>query len=101
VRDVVHVWDLARGVVLAVERLLGGGAGGTLGVGRGQGHSTREVIDAVERISGRAVPIQLRANRGDPSVIIGDPRPLRDLLGWSLQHDLADAVRHVSESVND
>jgi UDP-arabinose 4-epimerase len=86
VRDYVHVHDLARAHVLALERLLAGGAPLTVNLGTGKGYSVREVLDAVERVTGRKVTVTEGARRaGDPPVLVADPSLARQELGWSAE----------------
>jgi UDP-glucose-4-epimerase GalE len=96
VRDYVHVADLAVAHVLALRHLAGGGDSFVANVGTGQGHSVREVIAAVERVSGRSVPRREAARRpGDPAVLVADPTRLRTLLGWRPRHpELGVMVEH-------
>jgi len=101
VRDVVHVWDLARAFVSAARHLLGGGAGETLMVGTGRGRSTREVVAAVECLTGRAVPVRERPNRGAPPAIVATYRPAERLLGWAPRYDLDHAITHVLDSLGE
>jgi UDP-arabinose 4-epimerase len=83
IRDYVHVDDLAVAHVRAVEHLLAGGESRTLNLGVGRGHSVAEVIRAVERASGRKVPVQLAARRpGDTPVLVADPAAANEILGW-------------------
>jgi UDP-arabinose 4-epimerase len=83
VRDYVHVDDLARGHLLALSALLDGGASGALNLGTGVGHSLREVVAAVERVTGRPVPVEYAPRRdGDPAYAVADPRRAAETLGW-------------------
>jgi UDP-glucose 4-epimerase len=53
----------------------------------------REVIAAVERVSGRPVPVQMGPRRaGDPPVLVADPHKARDALGWSARRGLDEIV---------
>ena len=63
VRDYIHVTDLAEAHVQATERLLGGGDSRFLNLGTGTGHSVKEVVAAVERVSGLAVNAQASTDR--------------------------------------
>ena len=56
IRDYIHVSDLAEAHVGAVEHLLKGGASDVFNVGTGHGHSVKEVVTAVERVTGTPVP---------------------------------------------
>lgn len=83
VRDYIHVVDLAEAHVLGLRYLLGGGESAALNLGTGRGHSVREVLAAVERVSGRTVPVREGPRRpGDPPALVADARKARELLGW-------------------
>ena len=83
VRDYIHVSDLANAHVLAVEYLLNGGTSTTVNLGTGQGHSVRQAVKAVERISGRLVPAVIEARRpGDPAILVACSDLARQTLGW-------------------
>lgn len=93
VRDYLHVVDLARAHVLALERAAGCGLD-TINVGTGRGHSVLEVIDAFARASGRPVPYRIVSRRpGDVAALYADPSRARDALGWSAEHDLDTMCR--------
>jgi UDP-glucose-4-epimerase GalE len=83
VRDYIHVTDLAQAHVAALRHLERGGASGAFNLGTGTGLSVREVIQCVERVSRRAVPVKEAPRRaGDPDVLVADPRRARTLLEW-------------------
>lgn len=94
IRDYVHVSDLAAAHVLALDYLLAGGASAAFNLGTGQGHSVRQVIDAVSRTTGRKIAVRESARRpGDPPVLIACPERARTMLGWSPRFsDLATIV---------
>jgi UDP-glucose 4-epimerase len=97
VRDYVHVDDLAEAHVLALDYLVAGGKSGAFNLGTGEGHSVLQVIDAVERATGRKVPVVLGPRRdGDPPVLVASPRRANEALGWlpkrsSLEEIVRDA----------
>jgi UDP-glucose-4-epimerase GalE len=103
IRDYIHVVDLADAHVFAVERFATRPAGhppsGALNLGTGHGASVREVLAAVERATGRAVPSRVAPRRpGDVAVLVADPGRARDVLAWqprrsSLDEIVRDAVR--------
>ncbi len=95
VRDYVHVADLAEAHVAALARLLSGKGGGTCNLGTGRGWSVKEVISAVEKVSGRKVPVEITARReGDASTVVADSTRARRELGWTPRHsDLDTMVR--------
>lgn len=81
VRDYIHVCDLASAHVASMKYLLQGGESTVMNLGTGIGHSVREVISAVEDVSGRKVEVEERPRReGDPPVLIADGSRSRDLL---------------------
>jgi UDP-glucose 4-epimerase len=83
IRDYIHVSDLAEAHVLAVEYLLRGGESQIFNVGTGFGHSVKEVVDAVERITGKKVPHTIGPRReGDPPVLVADSHLLQNTLKW-------------------
>ncbi len=93
VRDYVHVSDLAQAHVDALAYLEKGGAPVALNIGTGTGHSVREVIASVERVSGRKVPTRDRDRRaGDPPVLVADGSLARSTLGWQPRYTELDAI---------
>ncbi len=93
IRDYIHVEDLAAAHVRALQYLSAGGASTTLNLGTGRGHSVREVVAAVERISGRAVPQRKAPRRpGDPPELVADPGLARERLDWRPVHSDLDTI---------
>jgi UDP-glucose 4-epimerase len=93
VRDYIHVEDLSRAHLAALDHLAGGGASEVLNCGYGHGHSVREVIDAVRRVSGRPLPTRDAPRRqGDPTEIVADNARIRRVLGWQPRHDDLDFI---------
>jgi UDP-glucose 4-epimerase len=95
-RDYVHVMDLADAHIRALARLDAGTPSQAINLGTGRGHSVREVIEAVARVSGRAVPSAAAGRRaGDPPELVAAPARAREVLGWSCQFaDIETIVRH-------
>ena len=97
IRDYIHVSDLAEAHVLAVEYLLNAGASNVFNVGTGEGHSVKEVLASVERVTGKAVPFTMGPQReGDPPSLVADSSKLQRTLGWkpvraNLDRIVADA----------
>ena len=95
IRDYVHVCDLASAHVAAVRHLLGGGESVAVNLGTGHGCSVREIVDAVERVTGLDVPYRIVPRRhGDPAVLVADGSGAERLLGFSPVHsDIETIVR--------
>ena len=99
VRDYIHVTDLAEAHVLALRHLIGGGRTAVLNLGNQRGFSVREVVEAVQRISGRKFPVKIGPRRpGDPACVVADASTARRLLGWrphraELDTQITDAWR--------
>jgi UDP-glucose-4-epimerase GalE len=82
IRDFVHVDDLAEAHLLALESLRPG-AGLQYNLGIGRGYSVREVIRAVEEVTGKRVPIKEGARRaGDPPTLVASSAKIQKELGW-------------------
>ena len=88
IRDYVHVDDLAAAHVLALDHLAAGGAPCIANCGYGHGYSVRQVLDTVERVTGRTLNLRHGPRRaGDPPVLVADNRRIREVLGWTPKHD--------------
>ncbi|MEK6710355.1 MAG: UDP-glucose 4-epimerase GalE [Nitrospinota bacterium] len=82
-RDYIHVADLADAHVKALEYLLAGGECLPFNLGNGSGHSVLDVIRAVEKASGREIPLHISPRReGDPPILVADPSRAHRVLGW-------------------
>ena len=93
VRDYVHVLDLAKAHLLAVNHLRRGGASATYNLGTGHGHSVKEVISAVERVSGRPVPVEIAPRRaGDTAQLVAASDAIQRDWGWRPQFGQLDQI---------
>jgi UDP-glucose-4-epimerase GalE len=98
-RDYVHVTDLADAHVRALAYLERGGVSATYNVGTERPSSVREVIAAVERVTGRPVARRSAPRRpGDPAVLYAAAGKIRDELGW--QPRRAELVTIVEDAWN-
>jgi len=88
VRDYIHVVDLARGHLKALEKLEALGCE-AINLGTGKGYSVLEVVDAFAKASGREVPYRIMPRRpGDIAACYADPSKARELLGWETAYEL-------------
>ena len=97
VRDYIHVTDLADAHVAAVD-LLGNQPAETVvgtvyNVGRGEGISVKEVIDAVRQVTGLEFAVDIVGRRpGDPAALVASADKITAELGWSARYNLNDMV---------
>jgi UDP-glucose 4-epimerase len=83
VRDYIHVVDLARGHLAALEKLREAPGVVVYNLGTGRGYSVLEMVAAFERASGRPIPYEIVARRpGDIATCYADPTLAREELGW-------------------
>ena len=94
VRDYIHVSDLARAHVLALEALARSDSGAQIfNLGCGDGYTVHEVIDAAKRITGRDIPVKMGSRRpGDPAVLVASSDRIAKALGWRPQQSSLDAI---------
>jgi UDP-glucose-4-epimerase GalE len=84
IRDYIHVSDLASAHVQALRAIEARAATAALNLGTGRGHSVKDVISMVERISGRQVPVEHAPRRaGDPPELVARVNRAREALDWS------------------
>ena len=83
IRDYIHVEDLCAAHLLALEYLRQGGQSDYINLGNGQGYSVMEVIEAVRRVTNRAIEIQIEpARAGDPTRLVANAAKAASVLGW-------------------
>jgi UDP-glucose-4-epimerase GalE len=93
VRDYIHVSDLATAHSAALDHLLGGGVSHSFNAGTGHGFSVLQVIEAVERVTGKSVPYEVGQRReGDPAILVADSTRLQETLGWKPDYTTLDAM---------
>jgi UDP-glucose 4-epimerase len=93
IRDYIHVTDLAQAHVAAVEALSDGGPSRKYNVGTGSGYSVKEVLGAVEKVTGKPVPYVMGPRReGDPPALVADSTRLQSELGWKPEYSDLDTI---------
>ncbi len=94
VRDYIHIVDLAKGHVAAIEKLHDRPGVHTYNLGTGRGYSVLEVIAAMERACGHSIPCVYKPRRpGDTAVCYADASKAERELGWKAELTLDDACR--------
>lgn len=83
VRDYIHVIDLARAHILALNAFDGGGKSYNLGCG-GDGYSVKQVLETARQVTGKEIPLRVGPRRaGDPAVLIASSEKIKRELGWN------------------
>jgi UDP-glucose-4-epimerase GalE len=94
IRDYVHVEDLIDAHLLALDRIVAGDDSlGAINLGTRGGASVREVLDAVERVTGTPVPTRYADRRpGDPAILVADASRAETMLGWQPRRSSLDEM---------
>ena len=99
IRDYIHVLDLARAHAMALNHLRSGGDSTAVNLGTGRGFSVKEIIEAVEEVTGKKVPVEYGPRRaGDPAELICQPAKAKAVLGWEAEHK--DPKSHIQSAWN-
>jgi UDP-glucose 4-epimerase len=94
VRDYVHVLDLADAHSKAMEKLLSGSASVFYNAGMGKGLSNKEIIKAVEDVTGLKINIKILPKReGDADSLYADIAKIQNELGWQPKYSITDIVK--------
>ena len=93
IHEYIHVCDLVSAHNNALDYLRRGGASVTLNCGYGQGYSVRQIVEAVQRVSGSNFAVTPPPRRdGDPAAVVADSRLMRRLLSWQPAFDDIDTI---------
>jgi len=95
IRDYIHVTDLARAHILALQKLEREEKSAIYNLGNGNGYSVREVIETVEKVTGRNVlSVDSPRRPGDPARLVASSEKIRKQLGWNPEYpDLETIVQ--------
>lgn len=89
VRDYIHVVDLAKGHVAAIDYMMDHKGAETFNLGTGIGYSVLDIVKAFERVNGVPVKYRIVGRRpGDLATVYSNPEKSNKVLGWSAEHDL-------------
>ena len=94
VRDYIHVVDLARGHVCAIEYMEKHKGENVFNLGTGMGYSVLDMVKAFEKVTGIKIPYEIVGRRpGDLATVYSSPDKSAQLLGWKAQYNLTDMCR--------
>ena len=94
VRDYIHVVDLARGPVCAIEYMMKHRGENVFNLGTGTGYSVLDMVHAFERVTGVKIPYEIAPRRpGDLATVYSSPDKSAQLLGWKAEYNLDDMCR--------
>lgn len=102
IRDYVHVTDLCQAHLLALSSLLKNQKSMTLNLGTGKGYSVRQVITAVQRVTGKSIQVAVGPPRaGDVAVLVADAALAQETLKWSPRFpELDTIIEHAWKALN-
>lgn len=93
IRDYIHVTDLAKAHILAMEHLISGGKSDTFNFGNGIGFSVMEVIECARKITGHQIPVKIEPRRaGDPAQLIASSKKANEILKWQPKNSHLDTI---------
>jgi len=93
IRDYIHVMDLASAHIKAMDHLDKEKHSDVFNLGSSVGYSVQEIIEKVERITGKKIPTELSTRRdGDPSVLISSSEKAKNILGWQPQYNMDEII---------
>jgi UDP-glucose 4-epimerase len=93
IRDYIHVVDLSRAHLLALEALQRGAKSNVYNLGNGLGYSNRQVIETAERVTGKRIPVKEGPRRpGDPAVLVASSDRIQKELGWNPQYPQLETI---------
>lgn len=99
VRDYIHVIDLAKAHILALEKMISTGQSKKINLGTGSGFSVLEIIKKAEKVVGDKINYKIVARReGDPETLICDNKLAKKYLGWNIE--FSDVEDHIRDNWN-
>ena len=99
IRDYIHVYDLIKAHLNAIEFLNDTRQSGIFNCGYGKGFSVKEVIETVKKISNNNFNVEFKKRRnGDPEALIANNEKIRKILGWVPEYDSLERI--ITDSIN-
>jgi UDP-glucose 4-epimerase len=101
VRDYIHIDDLAAAHLKGLENLMDGSETAFYNLGNSKGHSVREVLSAIERVTGRPLKIvEGKRRSGDPPILVANAQKAYHQLHWQPHYTLEEMIEHAWKSIN-
>jgi len=93
IRDYIHVSDLAKAHILALESLRAGKGSKVYNLGNGEGFSVKQVIECARKVTGQKINSIVSPRRaGDPAVLVASSQSIRDELGWKPEENDLETI---------
>lgn len=94
IRDYIHVYDLAKAHIMAMEKMNNEDISLEYNLGNGTGYSVKEIIDTVKEITKKDFNVlEVERREGDPALLIADPTKLKTELKWTSDYDLKAIIK--------
>ena len=94
VRDYIHVNDLARAHILALEKMVKDNVSERFNLGSGSGFSVKELVDEARKITGINFKAEVAPRRpGDPAILVADSTKAQQVLGWKPEYNLTRIIQ--------
>lgn len=94
VRDYIHVEDLGRAHILALQHLIAGGKSDFINLGTGKGNSVREIINSLKELDMAVNAIDAPRREGDPAFLVADATKANQLLNWKPKYmDIKETLK--------
>ncbi|MDL2288574.1 UDP-glucose 4-epimerase GalE [Oscillospiraceae bacterium OttesenSCG-928-F05] len=93
VRDYIHVTDLVRAHVLALEKLIAGRESAIYNLGSGSGFSNKQILETAGKVCGKKVPYTVGPRRaGDPAILVASSEKIKRELGWAPEYSALETI---------
>lgn len=95
IRDYIHVSDLAKAHLMALEYLAQGNPSDVFNLGTEKGNSVKDIVSTVKKVTGKDFPVTIAPRRpGDPDILVASSEKIRKVLGWKPDYtDLETIIR--------
>lgn len=94
IRDYVHVTDLVKAHLLALNALESREPSRIYNLGNGRGYSVKQIIEVAEQVTGQKIPVAINPRRlGDPAILVASSEKIKRELGWRPSQDLQSIVK--------